>query len=226
MVEGPPSPRTRPRGSAELWLDAAMEVLRDNGVEAVRVMPLARRLGLTRTGFYWHFRDRAALLEALVERWEEKNTGNLVARTRAYAETICEAMFNLFDCWLDDALFDARLDLAIRHWARSDPALRRRLERADETRIRAIAGMFRRFGYPEEEAGVRARTVIYTQIGYIAMEVSEDRATRLARMPAYVEVYTGRRPSRAEIERFMARHDGASADLRAPRAAAGRSGGA
>ena len=52
----------RQRATEDVWLDAAYEVLTESGVEAVKIMPLAKRLGLTRTGFYWHFRDRDALL--------------------------------------------------------------------------------------------------------------------------------------------------------------------
>ncbi len=196
----------RQRGSEEIWLNAAHEVLTESGVEAVKVMPLAKRLGLTRTGFYWHFKDRDALLEAMIRRWEDRNTGNLIARTEAYAETICEAMFNLFDCWLDQNLFDARLDLAIRNWARNDARLQARLDRADKKRGDAIAAMFTRFGYSHSQARVRSMTVIFTQIGYISMRISETWQQRVARMPDYIEVFTGQRPSASEIRRFQARN--------------------
>ena len=197
---------TRQRGSEEIWLRAAFEVLKESGVEAVKIMPLAKRLGMTRTGFYWHFKDREALLETMISHWEEKNTGNLVAQTKAYSETITEAMFNLFDCWLDDALFDARLDLAIRNWARNDAALQARLDKADQIRADAVAAMFRRFGYSKAQAQVRTMTVIYTQIGYISMLVSENWQQRIERMPDYIEVFTGLHPSTSEIKRFKARH--------------------
>lgn len=197
---------SRRRGSETAWLDAALEVLTEAGVDAVRVMPLAQRLGLARTGFYWHFKDREALLDAMIRRWEDRNTGPLVTRCEAYADSLGEAMFNLFDCWLDRDLFDAPLDLAIRNWARTDPALQARLDRADARRQAAVAAMFARFGCPAAEAEVRAMTVIYTQIGYFSMRVTEDRQTRLARMPAYVAVFTGRQPSARDIRRFMARH--------------------
>lgn len=196
----------RQRGSEDVWLAAACEVLTESGIEAVKIMPLAKRLGLTRTGFYWHFKDRDALLEAMTKRWEDKNTGNLIARTEAYAESISEAMFNLFDCWLDETLFDARLDLAIRNWARNDAALQARLDQADAKRRDAIAAMFRRFGYSDEQAQVRSMTVIYTQIGYISMQISEDLQQRIARMPDYIEVFTGTRPAGSEFRRFKARH--------------------
>lgn len=196
----------RQRGAETVWLDAAYDLLTENGVESVKIMPLAKALGVSRTSFYWHFKDRETLLERMVDMWEEKNTGNLVARAAAYADSICEAMFNLFDCWLDDALFDAKLDLAIRNWARNDHDLRKRLERADSRRHDAIASMFRQFDYSEKQAEVRSLTILYTQVGYISMQIPEDRRTRLARMPEYVEVFTGKSPTQPEIERFMSRH--------------------
>ncbi|SLN52517.1 Tetracycline repressor protein class A from transposon 1721 [Falsiruegeria litorea R37] len=196
----------RLRGSETVWLDAAAQLLCEAGIDAVKVMPLAKLLGLSRTGFYWHFRDRDALLEALIQRWEAKNTGNLVARTEAFADNICEAMFNLCDCWLDDALFDSRLDLAIRNWARTDPGLQERLNRADVQRQDAIQSMFIYHGYSEAEAEVRTMTVLYTQIGYLSMRVQESHWKRLARVPDYVEVFTGQRPNESDVGRFMSRH--------------------
>lgn len=196
----------KPSSTEAAWLAAAYDILTDSGVEAVKIMPLAQKLGVARTGFYWHFKDREALLESMVHRWEEKNTGNLVARTEAFAESIVEAMFNLFDCWLDDTLFDARLDLAIRNWARNDAALQARLDQADLARQNAVAAMFLRFGYSAQQANVRAMTVMYTQVGYISMRIEEDPGTRLANMPDYVEVFTGIAPTTADIDRFMARH--------------------
>lgn len=200
------TPTRRERTTEETWLNAAYDVLTKNGVEAVKVMPLAEKLGLTRTGFYWHFKNREALLEAMIQRWEDKNTGNLVAQTEAYAESICEAMFNLFDCWIDNTLFDSRLDLAIRNWARNDPKLQIRLNQADATRSAAIAAMFKRFGYSDDQALARSMTVVYTQIGYISMQVSEDWEARIAKMPDYIEVSTGVAPSVSEVTRFQARH--------------------
>ncbi len=183
-------------------------MLTESGVDAVKIMPLAKRLGVSRTSFYWHFKDRDELLEAMIHRWEQKNTGNLVARTEAYAESIAEALFNLFDCWLDGDLFDARLDLAIRNWARNDAALQVRLDAEDAKRKEAMAAMFLRFDYDADQAEVRALTMLYTQIGYISMEIEEDPAQRMGRMPDYIEVYTGQRPTLREVDRFRSRHGG------------------
>lgn len=197
---------TPPRGSADIWIDAAYDVLVDQGVDAVKVMTLAKGLGLSRTSFYWHFADRDALLAALLDRWRDKNTGNLIRRAEAYADTITEALFNLFDCWITPDLFDARMDFAVRTWARGDPALTPVLEQADDARIKAITAMFLRHGYDADQADIRARTIYLTQVGYISMMVQEAPGPRLARMPAYAEVFAGRPATKAEIARFMARH--------------------
>ncbi len=191
---------------ATLWLDAAYDLLLEGGASAVKILPLAQRLGQSRTSFYWHFKDRQALLDALIDRWEQLNTGRLIARAEAYAQDIGEACYNVFDCWIDQSLFDTRLELAIRAWANAEPALKRRVEAADRQRLAAIVALFRRFGYAPAEAEVRAMTMLYTQHGYMALGTVEPLDQRLARMPAYIEVFTGRRPQPEQLARFCARH--------------------
>lgn len=194
------------RGSPDLWLGAAYDALIDGGVDAVKILPLAKRLGLSRTSFYWFFKDREEMLDALVARWREKNTGNLVRRTEAYAETIAEAMLNVFDCWLDSELFDSQFEFAVRSWAMQAPALLAKVQAADQQRLDAIAAMLVRFGHEPAKADVRARTIYLTQIGYISMQTREDLAVRMPRMSAYVEIFTGQAPQQRELDRFFARH--------------------
>ncbi len=194
------------RGTPDLWLEAAYALLVEGGVEAVKVMPLAQRLGLSRTSFYWHFPDREALLAALSGRWKARNTGTLVARCEASAATITEAMLNLVDCWVDAQLFDSRLEFAMRTWGLTDPAVDRAMAEADATRIAAITALFRRFGYDETEADTRARTLYLTQVGYIALRSQESFEVRMGRIPAYVLTFSGVAPTVAEAAAFRARH--------------------
>ena len=75
MNESSASP-AEPRGtrnsrlSADDWAQAALDLVAEQGVSAVAVEPLARRLGVTKGSFYWHFPSRDALLQAALERWE------------------------------------------------------------------------------------------------------------------------------------------------------------
>ncbi|WP_433924582.1 TetR/AcrR family transcriptional regulator [Vreelandella sp. 21] len=202
-----PSPNTSAtKGSQDVWLDAAFETLLESGIDSVRILPLAKRLKLSRTSFYWFFKDRESLLEALIERWREKNTQGLVHQTEAYAENIVEAMLNVFDCWLDPNLFDSPLEFAMRSWALQSAPVVSEIEAADATRIEALTRMFQRYGYDSLAANVRGRTIYLTQIGYISMKTQEPVKVRMQRIPAYVEIFTGQSPDARELQRFHARH--------------------
>ena len=196
---------TGARGSAELWLEAAYEALVEGGVDAVRILPLAQRLGLARTSFYWFFKDREELLATLADRWAAKNSAGLVAATQAYAESEAEAMLNVIAAEIDPAVFDSRFEFAVRSWALQSPAMMERLNAADRERIAALAAMLERWGHPPLEADVRAHAVYLTQIGYISLQVRESVPDRMARVPFYVGIFTGHQPEPRELARFHAR---------------------
>lgn len=195
------------RGSQEGWLEAAYESLLESGVDSVKILPLAKKLNLSRTSFYWFFRDREELLGALIARWREKNTGNIVRQTEAYAETLAEAMLNVFDCWLDKDLFDSKFEFAVRSWALQSEDILAEVQEADQARLEALKRMFIRFGFDDIAADVRARTTYLVQIGYISMQSREEIALRMKRIPEYIAIYTGQVPQQRELDRFFARHD-------------------
>jgi AcrR family transcriptional regulator len=194
------------RGSPEGWLEAAYDSLLESGVDSVKILLLAKRLNLSRTSFYWFFKDREELLAALVGKWRDKNTGNLVKQSEAYAESIAEATLNVFDCWLDRSLFDSPFEFAIRSWAIQSPEILAEVQSADQLRLDALNRMFVKYGFKASSADVRARTMYLVQIGYISMQSREDLAMRMARIPDYVEIFTGEAPQRRELDRFFARH--------------------
>lgn len=184
---------------------SARQALIQSGVDSIKIQPLANQLQISRTSFYWFFKDRKELLTALLEEWDAKNTGAFVEACSAYAETISEAILNLITVFHDEALFEPQLDFAIRGWAHKSDTTAALVHAADEARIDAIREMFARFGFAEDEAEVRARTVYLTQIGYIAMQVRESLATRMARTPGYVKTFCGTSPTYSELARFHAR---------------------
>jgi len=200
------TPPTRTRASREVWLEAAYELFVTDGIEAVKIMPLAKKLNLTRTGFYWHFKDLSELHDAIIDIWQTRNTGIVIARCAAPAQSLCAALFNLIDCWIDNDLFDAPLDLAIRNWARSDARLQALVDRSDEDRLAAVKALFKRFGKTGDAAHYRALTVILTQTGYYSMHMSEPRLHRAIAGCHYVEIFAGEPPSQPEKDAFLDRH--------------------
>lgn len=197
---------TRTRASREIWLKAAYELFVSEGIEAVKIMPLAKKLNLTRTGFYWHFRDLSELHDAIIDIWQTRNTGIVVERCSAPAQSLCAALFNLIDCWIDQELFDAPLDLAIRNWARSDERLQALVDESDKDRLVAVTALFKRFGKTGDDAHYRALTVILTQTGYYSMHVSEPRLQRAIAGCRYAEIFAGELPSQSEMDAFLDRH--------------------
>ncbi len=194
------------RGSRELWLDAARQAFLENGLDAVKIQPLANGLNLSRTSFYWFFKDRNAILDALFDTWEATNTRALIAASEAYADTIAEAVLNVLSVFIDEAVFEPRFDFAIRGWAHRSDRIMARVAEADDRRLAALREMFARHGFDPDEADVRARTIYLSQTGYISMQVREDLATRMARFPAYVKTYAGEPATPREFARFHARH--------------------
>jgi AcrR family transcriptional regulator len=206
------------RISADLWLDAAYENLLEGGVDAVRILPLAKKLNVSRTSFYWYFKDREELLAGLLGRWKSKNTGHWIERTEAYAETINEAVLNVTDCWFDDSIFDSRYEAAMRSWAQQAPEIAKETAEDDERRVAALIAMFARFGYEPEEADVRARAMYYTQLGYLATQPNDPMSVRMSRIAAYAKLFTSVAPNDRELERFFARRKAWPASKSADRA--------
>ena len=194
------------RGSQEAWLEAAYDLLLESGVDSVKILSLANKLKLSRTSFYWFFKDRDELLAGLLTMWRDKNTGSFVRQANAYADSLVEALLNVSDCWFDDALFDAKFEFAVRSWSLQSTKVQSEVRKADDQRLKALSGVFLRYGFSEEVADVRARAVYLTQIGYISMQTTEDIKLRMKRMPIYMEVFTDLVPTPKEIDRFQARH--------------------
>jgi AcrR family transcriptional regulator len=85
-----PSGRARARERKTLtradWIGAALDALAGSGLRAVAVEPLAEQLGATKGSFYWHFRDRNALLEAAVAQWEQSATDEPISRLETISD--------------------------------------------------------------------------------------------------------------------------------------------
>ena len=191
--------------SRQDWLDAGLRLLIEEGVEAVRITRLAEALGVTRGSFYWHFKDRGALLQGLIEVWSAKNTAAVLESVED-AVSLAHGILALFEVWIDPQRFDPRLDQAMRDWARRSSAMRDAVAQADDARVEAITPLFQRFGYKMPEAFIRARIVYFTQVGYYALDLNERLTQRLPYLETYYEGFTGREMASETAEAFRKRH--------------------
>src|SRR2546423_4970676 len=113
------APTRTPRSS---WIKEGLRALAAGGPDAVRIEPLAEALGVTRGGFYWHFDDRRALLEEILDSWERASVGEVIERVESEGG---EPRFKLRRLSALAASSDEplRIDLAVRDWARREPAV-------------------------------------------------------------------------------------------------------
>lgn len=193
---------TQGRSTREDWLKLALETLIRDGIDRVKVQIMAKQLNVSRSSFYWFFKSPQDLNDQMLEHWLAKNTGPIIQRALRPAQTISEAILNVFECWANEDLFDPRLDIAVRLWARRDPGVLAVVTSADQQRLDALTGMFTRHGYPAEEALVRARVLYFTQVGQYTLDIREDMTLRFSRTRAFVQSFCGKVPTDAEIERF------------------------
>lgn len=184
----------RARLSAGDWLAAALEALVSDGIAAVKILPLSKRLDVTRGSFYWHFESHQALLDRLLEVWEDTNSGTIIAAATLEG-TVVDRYVALMRCWLSMERFDPRLEVAVRHWGRSDPELWERLRAADERRVEAFMAMLAPEVPDPTMALHRARTMYYMQMGWYELEVDVPMETRIESCTYCFEIYVGRPPT-------------------------------
>jgi len=137
------------------WIEAALQALASGGPDAVRVEALAASLGVSKGGFYWHFKDREALLAEMLDSWEQTGTAAVIERVEGEDAAAREKLRLLLE--LAPAA-DFELELAVREWSRRDPALVDRLRRVDERRLRFLRGLFAEFC--PRGADAEARTML------------------------------------------------------------------
>jgi len=153
-----PVERSRTTLSPESWIDAATEVLVDHGISQVRIDVLAGQLGVTRGSFYWHFRDRDDLLQRVLLAWSERTTRQLTERLASVHGDPRQQIRDLISLPFRGraARRIARIELAIRTWARRDEAARRAVEASDRRRLDYHEQLFAALGFSKEEAAQRA----------------------------------------------------------------------
>lgn len=186
------------------WINAALEVLAPEGIDAVQITRLARKLDATRGSFYWHFKDRDDLLDCITAHWQAANSG-VIAELLDGAASLTEGVLSLFYLWVNDEQFSSQLDQAIRDWARHDSAIHAVVQREEDGRVAAIAAFFRKHGYTQDDAYVRARVIYFTQVGYYALNIEESMTKRLDLTEPYFRTFTGRDIDTGQARAFRER---------------------
>ena len=126
----------------ENWIDFALQRLTEEGIDKVTITGLARELSVTKGSFYWHFKDRDDLLQAMLVRWEETGSKLVFGEVERVGGDAVRRLKHLSDIVIRRYGDQLNLELALRDWGRKDLKIANILRQEDEKRIDYISGLF------------------------------------------------------------------------------------
>lgn len=148
---------TRTQLDPERWVDTAIDVLAKEGVAGLRVEVLAKRCGVTKGSFYWHFKDRQALLDAILERWREGRIRDIEKTTSGLAGRELEQLHYVIEVYgASRNRKGMSIELAVRDWARHDTRAAAIVESVDLYRLECTRRLFVTAGMSDAEAKSRS----------------------------------------------------------------------
>jgi AcrR family transcriptional regulator len=139
------------------WIEAGLAELARGGIDAVRVEVLAVRLGVTKGGFYRRFKDRRALLDALLQAWVRGRVAAIEQQTELGNDGAGDRLKSLIRLYSERVSAQGiAIELAIRQGARADPAAAAAAAKVDAARLKRVAQLYRQLGLGAQEAQARA----------------------------------------------------------------------
>ena len=167
VAQSTPKKKERSTLSAGDWEQQALVLIAEKGIRAVAIESLARRMGVTKGSFYWHFPNRDALLEQSLLRWEKHDEANLQASLGAIADPR-ERLRSFFRrTGREQLTHDVYSSLLT---AADHPKVQPLLERVAERRMKRIEAAFGEIGFTPEEASHRARLTYSTYLGFLQLQ--------------------------------------------------------
>ena len=190
------SRRSLPNKAARLkrddWLDAAFNAAVEDGFDGVRVLVLADTLGVTRGSFYWHFKDHADLISALLERWRASEAAsNQQMQQPSSADPVADLEL-LLDAALahgGEDLSNMRFELALRGLGRRDAGVATMLLEVDQARVALFAGKFARIT-PDAKTAIDLAALFYLAIAGSFQALSRPKTAHATKQ--YLQDIIGR----------------------------------
>jgi AcrR family transcriptional regulator len=144
-------------GRGDSWIEAGIKEIARSGIEGVRVEVLAKNLGVTKGGFYRRFRDRAALLDGILQSWSAGRIAAIEQQTSLDGATARDRLRTLIRLYSERMNTEGMaVELAIRQWARSDEAAADAVASVDAARLKNVGLLYRATGLSAEAADAQA----------------------------------------------------------------------
>jgi AcrR family transcriptional regulator len=147
-----------PSLDASAWIDAAFVMMAENGVKSVSVGALAKRLGVTKGSFYWHFADRETLLFAVLDSWRRMMTSDIKSFIATAEGTPAGRLTRLLRVAISPRpqVPGGQIELSLREWARHDNRVETIMRSIDSERLDYVRQLYIEAGLDEEAAAAYA----------------------------------------------------------------------
>lgn len=149
------------RVTREKWLAAALDALKEEGPEAINIQALSRRLEIAKTSFYWHFKDRSDLIEAMIDYWVHELTEIVTENRKVLDAKPKERLAMAIDMIEEFDLAD--YDMAFRFWARTEPRASKALLKVNDIRMDFIRNAFAELGFTGSDLELRTTLLVCYQ---------------------------------------------------------------
>jgi len=146
------------RVSKDQWLTKALDALESGGIETVKIERLAKALGISRSGFYWHFKNRQDLLEHLLEYWAREYTGIVTDNPDILKLDPKKRLLSTMEMIRDKHL--TKFDLGMTSWAKSDSKIRKVVRKVVNMRLDYLRTIFAELGFKGDELEMRTRLFV------------------------------------------------------------------
>jgi len=145
------------------WIKAGFEILINEGINSVKIEAMARKLGVTKGGFYGYFQNREAFLHAMLEDWEKRHSSEIFNYINSLTGSLSDKLQKLLYA-VDDIKYDA-IEISMYNWAAHDPLAKKVLMRVIRERLDFCANLFLEGGFSQDEAEKRATIVHHFMSG-------------------------------------------------------------
>lgn len=141
----------------EDWIKVGFDILTNEGISGVKIEVMARKLGVTKGGFYGYFPNRDTFLQAMLEDWEVRHSVEVIDYINNLTGNLSNKLQKLL-YMVDDANYDA-IELSMYSWGSHDPLAKKVIMRVVSERLKWLTNLFLEGGFAEDEAERRAHIV-------------------------------------------------------------------
>lgn len=182
MKMKPPKKNKKKRVSKDQWLTIALDTLESKGVEALKIERLAKQLGISRSGFYWHFKNRQDLLKHLLDYWEHEYTGVVTDNPDMKKLDADRRLLATMKMISDYKL--AKYDLAMNAWAKIDPLAHEVVKKVVKMRLDYTREIFTELGFGGDELEMRTRLFVcyHSWEGTMFSDLSSQKQLQLQKL--------------------------------------------